>query len=70
MEHACQILVDDLKLGTERLHRVAGASTGSSSEQDETKIHRTIGISFLPLGFFEANPDIVILGSAFGRHGY
>ena len=62
IEKACQLALDDLPLGN-RLHRVPGAGKGDPSTENDGK-KRVVGATKLPLGFFEDNPDIVIVGSA------
>jgi hypothetical protein len=66
VEKVCQYAINDLRLGQQRLHRVPGAS--GFKPGDGTKQRRIIGATFLPPGFFKDNPDIVIVGSADGRH--
>jgi hypothetical protein len=66
IEKVCQYAINDLRLGQQRLHRKPGSSF--KKPEDGTKQRRIIGATFLPPGFFENNPDIVIVGSVDGRH--
>jgi hypothetical protein len=66
IEKACEYAINDLRLGQQRLHRRPGASI--KKPEDGTKQRRIIGAIFLPPGFFEDNPDIIIVGSDDGRH--
>lgn len=66
IEKACHYEINDLDLGTQRLHRVPGAS--AKKLEDWTKKRRLIFATFLPLGFFADHPDIVIVGSSDERH--
>ena len=68
IEKLCQDVLHPLELGHQRLHRVCGAGTGSL---DNTKdVLLTVGVTYLPEGFFEKNMDIVIVGSAYDTDGY
>jgi hypothetical protein len=66
IEKNCQHILNDLQLGTQRLHRVPGAAI--KKPEDGSKKRRIIGATFLPAGFFETYPNIVIVGSRDGRH--
>eukprot|EP00550_Attheya_septentrionalis_P000534 CAMPEP_0198282176 /NCGR_PEP_ID=MMETSP1449-20131203/2022_1 /TAXON_ID=420275 /ORGANISM="Attheya septentrionalis, Strain CCMP2084" /LENGTH=354 /DNA_ID=CAMNT_0043978307 /DNA_START=326 /DNA_END=1390 /DNA_ORIENTATION=+ len=65
IEQACQYEIDDLALGTQRLHRSPGAgmthSVGGGGRM-------TVGATFLPPDFFQNHPDVVIVGSYNNRH--
>jgi hypothetical protein len=60
VEEACQHEIDDLDLGTQRLHRIVGAGMSHSIGDGGPII---IGATFLPPNFFQNNPNIVIVGS-------
>jgi hypothetical protein len=66
IEKACHDQINGLKLGRQRLHRVPGASV--KKLEDGSVKRQMIGVTFLPPGFFEDHIDIVIVGSADGRH--
>jgi hypothetical protein len=60
IEEACQHKIDDLDLGTQRLHRIAGAGMSHSIGDGGPMM---VGATILPLNFFLKNPNIVIVGS-------
>jgi len=66
LEQASQMVIDHLKLGTQRLHR----SPGASNKVEKGPGRKAIGLTVLPENFFENNLDIVIIDSANGRNGY
>jgi hypothetical protein len=61
LEHCCQLEIDFLALGTQRLHRVAGAGP---SEQHPYPGRMVVGATVLPPEFFASHQDIVIVDSA------
>jgi hypothetical protein len=67
IEKNCRHILNDLQLGTQRLHRVPGA--GSKKPEEGSEKPQIIGATFLPARFFETYPNIVIVGSRDGRHG-
>jgi hypothetical protein len=66
IEKCCHHTINDLQLGKQRLHRVPGAS--AKKPEDGTTQRQIIGATFLPPGFFEKKPDIVVVGSHDGQH--
>jgi hypothetical protein len=62
LEQCCQYQIDDLVLGRQRLHRIAGAGdhTGPGGQS-------VIRATFFPPNFFEDNLDIVIVDSFINR---
>jgi hypothetical protein len=66
IEQACQMVIDHLKLGTQRLHR----SPGAGAHVEKCPGRKAVGLTVLPENFFENNPDIVIIDSANGRNGH
>lgn len=66
VEKGCPYVIDDLALGTQRLHRTPGVG---SPAQDGNNKRRVVGATFLPSNLFQDHPDIVIVGSANGRNG-
>jgi hypothetical protein len=61
LEHCCQLVIDDLALGTQRLHRVAGAGSGGIHPYPGRMV---VGATVLPPEFFASHQDIVIVDSA------
>jgi len=62
IEKAAHYALDDLPLGV-RLHCTPGAGRGDHSSELDGK-RRVVGITFLPPGFFESHPNIVLVASA------
>jgi hypothetical protein len=64
VEQSCQLEIDELKLGTQRLHRVAGVGLPHSTGGGGRMI---VGATYQPPNFFENNPNTVIVASAITR---
>jgi hypothetical protein len=60
VEQACQLEIDDLDLGTQCLHCMAGAGKPHSFSDGGGMI---VGATILPPDFFKNNPNIVIVAS-------
>jgi hypothetical protein len=60
VEQACQLEIDNLDLGTQRLHRVAGAGKPHLFRDGGCMI---VGATIFPPDFFKNNPNIVIVAS-------
>jgi hypothetical protein len=62
VEQACQLQIHHLDLGYQRMHRVAGAGMPHSIGDGGRMI---VGATYLPMNFFENNPNIVIVASCY-----
>jgi hypothetical protein len=60
VEEACHYEINDLDLGTQRLHRVPGAGMAHLIGGGGRML---VGATFPPPNFFQNNPNIVIVGS-------
>ncbi|KAL3911504.1 MAG: hypothetical protein SGILL_007254, partial [Bacillariaceae sp.] len=59
IEKALHYTINGKRLGHQRLHRVPGASSGSTNTNRPTGVRkRVVGATFLPPDFFKNNPNI------------